>query len=166
MTSARRSSAARRAPAIARQSARALSLCLAALLLGACAWAPPRSAHAQAGIVGTAREVLGTPYRFGGASPQRGFDCSGLVYYSYHHAGLDVPRTVLGQYRASRPVLGRDLRPGDLVFFRTLRKRVSHVGIYLGGGRFVHAPSSGAKVRIGTLHNDYWRTKFIRGGRF
>lgn len=123
----------------------------------------PRGAPAS---VAVAETLIGTPYVYGGDSPRQGFDCSGLVYYSHVQAGHDVPRTVLGQYRGSRPVLGRDLRSGDLVFFRTSRQRVSHVGIYLGDGRFVHAPSSGKTVTIGSFDNEYWRTRFIRGGRF
>lgn len=162
----RTGSAGGRACNAATSLGRTLGAGLLTLVLGGCAASPPHPAANGAQVIDVARAELGTPYRYGGASPQRGFDCSGLVYYSFRHAGYSVPRTVLGQYRASEPVLGRDLRPGDLVFFRTLRKRVSHVGIYLGDGRFLHAPSSGSKVRIGTLDSDYWRAKFIRGGRF
>lgn len=145
-------------------------LLLLLLLAGTgCAGTPvPREPHT--GPVPTsvkvAKTLIGTPYVYGGHSPERGFDCSGLVYYSHAQTGRELPRTVLEQYRHSRPVLSRELRPGDLVFFRTTRRRVSHVGIYLGDGRFVHAPSSGKTVSVGSFDNDYWRKRFIRGGRF
>lgn len=149
-----------------RHSLLAISLLLFAT--SGCAGAPPaRDAYGtQAATVKVAQQLIGTPYVYGGHSPERGFDCSGLVYYSHAQAGQQLPRTVLGQYRSSRPVLSRELRPGDLVFFRTTRQRVSHVGIYLGEGRFVHAPSSGKAVTVGSFDQSYWRKRFIRGGRF
>lgn len=141
------------------------------LLLGfttaGCAAPAPRSPASalHTSSLELATTLVGTPYRYGGDSPQAGFDCSGLIYYAYGQNGREVPRTVLGQYRASAPVLPRELRPGDLVFFRTEQRRVSHVGIYLGDGRFVHAPSSGRNVSIGRVDHPYWRKRFIRGGR-
>lgn len=108
---------------------------------------------------------LGAPYRYGGASPERGFDCSGLVYYVLRQSGTEVPRLAGDQYADSVPVGYRDLRPGDLVFFRTEGFAVSHVGIYLGNGQFIHAPSTGRFVTIERLDRPYWRERFVRGGR-
>ena len=111
-----------------------------------------------------ASQMLGKPYRFGGASP-RGFDCSGLVYYSYNRAGYSVPRTSQLQYRQSLPVKLSHLQEGDLLFFR-IEGKVSHVGVYLGENRFIHAPSSGKRVSIASLDNPYWRDRFTKAGRF
>jgi len=112
-----------------------------------------------------ARTMLGTPYRYGGANP-RGFDCSGLVYYSYRKAGINVPRTTREQYRQSWHVGLDHLRPGDLIFFRISRAKPSHVGIYVGGDRFIHAPSRGKRVSYASLDDPYWRTRVIGAGRF
>ena len=108
--------------------------------------------------------MLGKPYRFGGASP-RGFDCSGLVYYSYNRAGYSVPRTSQLQYQQSLPVKLSHLQEGDLLFFR-IEGKVSHVGVYLGENRFIHAPSSGKRVSIASLDNPYWKDRFTKAGRF
>jgi len=114
-------------------------------------------------VARTARRMTGVPYNYGGSSP-RGFDCSGLVYYAYREAGFVVPRTSREQLRASRPLTLKEALPGDLVFFSTPEK-VSHVGIYLGGQQFVHAPSTGKSVEIETLEQDYYRRHLIRIGR-
>lgn len=101
-----------------------------------------------------ALKMVGTPYRYGGAKPSTGFDCSGLVQYSFRRAGLIIPRTTSGQRRASVRV--SHLRKGDLLFFDQEGRKDSHVGIYLGNGRFVHAPSSGERVRVDRLGSQYW----------
>ncbi len=111
-----------------------------------------------------ATQMLGKPYRYGGASPS-GFDCSGLVYYSYRKAGYKVPRTSQLQYQLSLPVKRTHIEEGDLLFFR-IEGKVSHVGVYLGGNKFVHAPSSGKRVSIASLDNPYWRQRFTKAGRF
>ena len=116
-------------------------------------------------IVKVARQQLGTRYQFGGNSPDEGFDCSGLVYYSYLQAGISLPRTTLGQLKRTQPIARRNLRQGDLIFFRIYRSRVSHVGIYLGNNRFIHAPSSGKTVTIASLLAPYWQKRFVRAGR-
>ena len=111
-----------------------------------------------------AKEMVGKPYRYGGHSPS-GFDCSGLVYYSYTHAGIAVPRTTRSQLSAGVPVAEKSLRIGDLVFFDQEGRKFSHVGIYIGNGRFVHAPSSGKHVRIDSLGQRYWRKHFVAARR-
>ncbi|HPV42655.1 MAG TPA: C40 family peptidase [Spirochaetota bacterium] len=112
-------------------------------------------------IVRTAQRYLGVQYRHGGASP-RGFDCSGYVMYVYEKNGILLPRSVQRQYQAGRRVRFRQAKPGDLVFFRTSRgKRLSHVGIYMGGKRFIHAPRSGKKVSYADMGKPYWKKRFI-----
>ena len=111
-----------------------------------------------------ARGMLGMPYRYGGASPD-GFDCSGLVYYSYRKAGIHAPRTTTEQYRQSRRVQVSRLQPGDLLFFTISQDKLSHVGIYAGNGRFIHAPSSGKAVSYASIQNPYWRGRLIGAGR-
>jgi len=140
------------------------------LILAGCAGGPrpqpTNDQHYRATVVDVARDMLGVPYHYGGESPRQGFDCSGLVYYSYRRAGIDVPRVAGAQYSHTRPVRRDRLRPGDLVFFRIGRRLVSHVGIYIGRGHFIHAPSSGSRVSIANLNDSYWRRHYIRGGRF
>lgn len=126
---------------------------------------PPAADGARLTVVEAARNMLGAPYRPGGTSP-RGFDCSGLVSYSHGHAGIPVPRTAREQFSAAKPVGRRDLLPGDLVFFNTEGRWVSHVGIYVGEGLFVHAPSSGKQVSLESLDNPYWRRRIIGAGHY
>jgi murein DD-endopeptidase len=102
-------------------------------------------------------KMLGKPYRYGGMSPAGGFDCSGLVQFSFRQAGVAVPRSTKLQLRASAPVRGAQLRRGDLLFFDQDGKKKSHVAIYVGDGRFVHAPSSGKQVRADRLDSPYWK---------
>lgn len=116
-------------------------------------------------IVKIAKAQLGKPYRYGGLSPKTGFDCSGLISYSYKKVGLSIPRTTKQLYRAAKPVKRNHLKAGDLVFFRINRKKISHVGMYLGNNKFIHAPSGGKKVNIANLNDKYWRIRFTRGGR-
>ena len=101
--------------------------------------------------------MLGRPYHFGGSSPSAGFDCSGLVQYSYRHAGITLPHSTDKLRSTSHPIKVADLRRGDLVFFNQEGKKYGHVGIYLGAGKFVHAPSSGKTVRSDRLDSPYWR---------
>ena len=108
-------------------------------------------------------EQVGIPYRYGGSTPT-GFDCSGLVHYSYASVGKNIPRTTAGQWADFKPVNNQDLRSGDLLFFR-ISGKMSHVGMYLGDGRFVHAPSTGKTVSVASLRTDYYRKAFIRAGR-
>ena len=114
-------------------------------------------------VVFTAMQMVGTPYRWGGSTPQ-GFDCSGLVQYAYSNAGLSLPRTAAAQMDASAPLTLEKAEAGDLLFFRDGR-HTSHVAIYLGQGRFVHAPSTGGQVSLDSFGNAYWRMRFARAGR-
>lgn len=112
-------------------------------------------------LVLIALSQVGVPYRWGGHTPLTGFDCSGLVVYVYQQAlQLKLPRTTFAQARDSRPVDPQGLRPADLVFFNTLGPAYSHVGIYIGNFRFVHAPTSGSTVQIDRLHLPYWTDRF------
>jgi murein DD-endopeptidase len=141
---------------------------LAAALLAGCSSAPrqPESpAGAGAQLVGIATQLIGSPYRYGGTGP-REFDCSGLVHFSHEKLGIAVPRTAADQRRAARPVELRELRPGDLVFFRIASRKVDHVGIYAGDGRFIHAPGRGKVVSYAWLEDPYYRSRFVGAGRF
>ncbi len=108
---------------------------------------------------------IGVPYRFGGSSPEHGFDCSGLVQYVFNHgAGLALPRNTQAMSQVGAPVAAADLAPGDLVFFDTLHRPYSHVGIYLGEHRFIHAPTSRGSVELVDMRERYWQRRF-NGGR-
>lgn len=112
-------------------------------------------------VVMTAMGLMGSPYRYGGTEPTGGFDCSGLVSYVFRQAAkTPLPRSAGHQAAASRRISRRELREGDLVFFNTLGRPNSHVGIYIGDGRFVNAPSSGGRVRIDRLDNPYFSKRF------
>jgi murein DD-endopeptidase len=110
---------------------------------------------------------VGTPYRYGGADPERGFDCSGLVSYAHAREGISVPRTAAAQFAAARKIDIDELRAGDLVFYRLVpgSREVTHVGIYTGQGRFVHAPQSGRLVSVANLDDAYYRERFAGAGR-
>ena len=101
--------------------------------------------------------MRGRPYHFGGESVSAGFDCSGLVRYSYRQAGVDLPHSTDAQRKISLPVRLSSLRRGDLLFFDLEGKKASHVGVYLGDGRFIHAPSTGKSVRSDRLDSPYWK---------
>lgn len=105
-----------------------------------------------------AMSFLGTPYVYGGSSP-KGFDCSGLVQYVYREVGVDLPRTVQRQSRTGRAATVRTLLRGDLIFFQIDRGVISHVGIYVGRGEFVHAPGTGKHVRVDSIDNGWWRKR-------
>jgi cell wall-associated NlpC family hydrolase len=150
-----------------------LAAAVLALLASACAERQPRirvlppapgATAAGAEIVRIAETLIGAPYREGGTLPD-GFDCSGLVTYVFAREGIAVPRDVRGQAAAGEEVPRDALRAGDLVFFSTTGPGPTHVGIALGDGRFVHAPKSGALVRIESLASAYWTTRFVTARR-
>jgi len=116
-------------------------------------------------LVETAEQFLGIPYKWGGESAEDGFDCSGLAMTVYRLNGMNLPRNSRQQYRTGRAVRMGELRPGDLIFFATRDDaQVNHVGIYLGGARFIHAPKTDKTIRIASLDNTYF-VKRYRGGR-
>ncbi|BCR03768.1 hypothetical protein DESUT3_08370 [Desulfuromonas versatilis] len=115
-------------------------------------------------VMQAALEQMGAPYASGGSSP-KGFDCSGLVHYAYSQIGLDVPRSSQELYKIADKVDMTELQPGDLVFFRIYRRRISHVGIFVGEDRFVHAPSRGKRVSISSLEEPYWSRHLVGAGR-
>ncbi|MBI5449949.1 MAG: C40 family peptidase [Gammaproteobacteria bacterium] len=108
--------------------------------------------------------MLDVPYVRGGTSTS-GVDCSGLVAYAFRQAGLQVPRTVREMFTRVTPVALDDLLPGDLVFFKVRNNTVSHVGIYIAAGRFIHAPRTGKFVTFANLNNPYWKKRIVSGGR-
>ena len=115
-------------------------------------------------LSGTALSLRGAPYRDGGIGPS-GFDCSGFVRYVYEQHGVAVPRQVRDQFRVGKSV-GRDaLEPGDLVFFSTVAPGASHVGIMIGGDQFVHAPSERGVVRVESLTQQYWASRYLGAKR-
>jgi hypothetical protein len=113
-------------------------------------------------IVRTATRFIGVPYRWGGESVQTGFDCSGLTMVVYQLNGLELPRTSGQQWQAGRPIRRRQLAKGDLVFFATSGgSRVSHVGIYTGNERFLHAPGKGRRIRYESLTDRYYHRRYL-----
>ncbi|OZI23393.1 hypothetical protein CAL26_08025 [Bordetella genomosp. 9] len=112
-------------------------------------------------LAGEALNYLGIRYRSGGGTPSTGFDCSGLVgYVAEQSLGLKLPRTAAEMFQVGMPVARNDLQVGDLVFFNTMGRRYSHVGIYLGEDRFVHSPSKGGVVRIERMDMAYWSARY------
>jgi len=113
-------------------------------------------------IVRTAARYVGVPYRWGGESPRTGFDCSGLTMVVYRLNGLDLPRSSRQQWNVGRRIDRRRLQKGDLVFFATRGgNRVSHVGIYTGGNKFLHAPSKGRRIQSSSLSDKYFKTRYV-----
>lgn len=146
---------------------------LTALLgtLAACSSAPPHYRYApppsvqqvsdeRHQVVRVAADLIGTPYRYGGAT-RRGFDCSGLVQYTHRQIGVSVPRTTTSQWRQGHELQRQHLLPGDLVFFDLGSRKAQHVGIYEGDGVFIHAPSSGKRVSRASLDNPFWRDQLV-----
>lgn len=128
---------------------------------------PDERERLQDGLVQTAQRFIGTPYRWGGASARQGFDCSGLTMTVYRLNGLELPRNSRSQFRTGRPVPRDALEKGDLVFFATgKRSRVTHVGIYSGGGRFIHAPGEGKTIRTASLSSRYFQDRYAGARRY
>ena len=154
---------------------RATVLLLAVLLVAPWAYAnepivvpPPlqvsfvdRATATAQDAVDQAMDLLGIRYRRGGSSPEAGFDCSGFVNHVFREGlGLILPRSSKEMSRTGQEISRDELRPGDLVFFNTMRHAFSHVGIYLGDNQFVHAPRTGGRVRIEDLRDGYWMKRF------
>lgn len=115
-------------------------------------------------VVNLAQGVLGSPYKYGGSSPN-GFDCSGLVYYTHSKLGISVPRTTRQQAQHADTLRLRDVEPGDILFFKIYGNRISHVGIYAGNNQFIHAPKSGKFVSYASIDDPFWRQRFVKAGR-
>ena len=112
-------------------------------------------------LVMNAMGFLGVPYRRGGVTAETGFDCSGFVRAMYQQTvGLILPRSADQQAAATQTIDKADLRPGDLVFFNTMRRAFSHVGIYIGDNKFIHSPKPGSEVRVEDMRVGYWQTRF------
>jgi cell wall-associated NlpC family hydrolase len=112
-------------------------------------------------LVMQAMGLLGVPYRSGGTSEEKGFDCSGFVRYMYEKSvGLVLPRRAEEQAKVTEEISRSELKPGDLVFFNTLKRTFSHVGIYVGDGKFIHAPRPGKAVRVDDMREAYWQQRF------
>lgn len=118
-------------------------------------------------LIAMAMKLRDTRYVRGGRDPSTGFDCSGFVRYVFAHAvGMQLPRNSASQFLAGLKVNRADMQPGDLVFFRTHgKRRISHVGIYISNGRFIHSPASGKSVEISSLHESYWAKRFAGAKR-
>jgi cell wall-associated NlpC family hydrolase len=117
-------------------------------------------------IVRYAKNMLNKEYRFGAQDPYEGFDCSGLAQFAYREAGVKIARTSKAQYAGSRKIAKNDLEPADLIFFSTNGSGASHVGIFVGNGKFIHAPSAGKKVQSADIDNSYWRKSFYGAGTY
>jgi cell wall-associated NlpC family hydrolase len=158
---------------------RLFALAVTTLLLGGCGASPKHYVAARATPASVERAIdsassaqirelalhalslVGTPYRFGGTSPDSGFDCSGLVFYVYQRGiGVALPRDTQRLSEVGASVLADALEPGDLVFFNTTGRAYSHVGIYLGEGRFIHAPTTGGAVQLVDIRDRYWQTRY------
>ncbi|WP_022668398.1 C40 family peptidase [Desulfospira joergensenii] len=125
-------------------------------------YTPQDLSNPRKAIFSHALQSIGTPYAWGGHDPARGFDCSGLVYYTHGSAGIQVPRTTSALFKNGRPVPKESLVPGDLVFFSSPKKKAGlHVGIFIGNGKFVHAPGRGKTVQIAFLDNVYFKDHFL-----
>lgn len=114
----------------------------------------------RAGIILTAKKHLGALYRYGGMGA-RGFDCSGFAQFVYRENGIALPRSTVDQYEQGRKIDLADAKPGDLLFFKIYRNRVSHVGIYVDARTFIHAPTWGKRVSFANMNLDYWKRTFV-----
>jgi cell wall-associated NlpC family hydrolase len=133
------------------------------LLLTACGSNPPRTQEGGNGgeLIPYAKSLIGTPYHYGGESPSTGFDCSGFVRHVYHHTeGIELPRSALAMSRVGTRIKANQMQPGDLVFYSTQGTPYSHVGIFLGNAKFIHAPSTGKKVEIVDMSMHYWQEHY------
>lgn len=114
----------------------------------------------------TAERFVGIPYRWGGNNVVDGMDCSGFVRAVYNLCGLSIPRTSRDQFKAGDSVIKEDLKDGDLIFFGSSADKINHVGIYVGGGKFVHAPRQGEEIRITAVNDSYFEKRFVGARRY
>lgn len=114
----------------------------------------------------TAERFVGIPYRWGGENVVDGMDCSGFVRAVYNLCGLSIPRTSRDQYKAGEAIVKQDLQDGDLVFFGASADKINHVGIYVGDGKFVHAPRRGEEIRVASVGDSYFEKRFVGARRY
>ncbi len=140
----------------------------AAVLLLVLAVTPPLhsdSCPIRQEVTATAKKFLGTAYRYGGTG-SRGFDCSGFVRHVFLQHGFHLPRISRDQYLQSRKISLSRVKPGDLLFFKISKNRISHVAISLGKDRFIHSPRTGKRVRVASLKTSYWKKRFAAAGTY
>ena len=123
--------------------------------------APPPDGSRASQVIAIAMQYLGIPYVWGGASPSQGFDCSGLTTYVFGQIGISLPHHAASQYGYGVPVSREDLQPADLVFFDGL----GHMGMYIGGGQFIHAPHTGDVVKISSIYEDWYAARWVGARR-
>ncbi|WP_420468778.1 C40 family peptidase [Panacagrimonas sp.] len=144
-----------------RRSAVVLALILLVAACSSSRYRPtPETDALRRGIVLDALGQIGRPYRYGGTTPEGGFDCSGLVQYVYGLQGLSVPRTTREQFKAGERIKLRHAEPGDLLFYSFSGRGIDHVAVYLGDGQAVHAPSSGKQVIVAPIENRWWKQRY------
>jgi cell wall-associated NlpC family hydrolase len=135
-------------------------------VLGSLAVSTPADASTwRSQVPGYAANFRGDPYHWGSAGPNR-FDCSGYTLYVFRHFGKSLPHSSAQQYSSTHHIAKNEKQPGDLLFFRSSKGRVDHVGIYAGDGRFIHAPNAGSVVSYAYLDAPYYRSHFVGAGRF
>ncbi len=142
---------------------RFLLLCILMTLLTACGTKTSQYKGDASGsdVAKTAQSQVGKKYKFGGESPSKGFDCSGLIWWAYKKHGITVPRVTTDQARTGKSVSSKRARAGDIVVFRMSKNsRSYHTGIYAGNNKFIHSPSSGSRVRVESL-SSYWKPKLV-----
>ncbi len=115
-------------------------------------------------IVSLAKRMVGMPYRYGGANPLEGFDCSGLVLFTHSQVSSGIPRVSKAQFQQAKTIPLNQLKPGDLLFYKTA-STPTHVTIYIGNKQFIHAPSSGKQVKIASMDNPYFKPRLVKAGR-
>jgi cell wall-associated NlpC family hydrolase len=141
-------------------------LILLSVLFASCASMRTSGNNERDIIVRCAMDMIDKGYKYGSQDPEGGFDCSGLVQFAYKQAGIDIPRTASAQYYKTLKIDLGKAKEGDLVFFSTVGPGPTHVGIYLGGGKFIHAPSEGKKIRQEDMNNNYWKNAYYGAGTF
>ena len=118
-----------------------------------------------AAVVATAKTQIGRAYKYGGISPKTGFDCSGLIAWSYQQHGIKVPRHSADQAKTGQAVKKSQLSPGDIVVFRISSRSGLHTGLYSGNGKFVHSPSAGKRIREDKIDDNYWKRRYVSARR-
>jgi cell wall-associated NlpC family hydrolase len=149
-----------------RNSLAAVTVAAIAMLSVSCASMRVAGNNERGLVVHYAREMLDKGYKYGADTPEEGFDCSGLVQFAYKKAGIKIPRTTAEQFASSERIELKKAREGDLVFFSTYAAGPTHVGIYMGGGQFIHSPSEGRRIRVDDISKNYWKKAYYGAGTF